>query len=104
MARLAYSWRAQFGSLLMLAPIVLMCALLIFRGPWSLARAQSAGASQEPFPLPPELQGVDLLRQSIEEAASKSNGCIACHANTGDPHKKATVHLGCVDCHGGDPK
>src|SRR5439155_19628829 len=26
-----------------------------------------------------------------------------CHENTGDPHEKDTVRLGCVDCHGGNP-
>src|SRR5438105_2217862 len=105
MTRLACSWR--FGSLLMLAPVVLVGSLLTSRAPWSFARAQTAaatsGAAEEPFPLPPELQGVDLLRQTAEEAAAKSNGCVACHANSHDPHNKATVHLGCSDCHGGDP-
>jgi hypothetical protein len=45
----------------------------------------------------------DLLRQSEAEAADKSRGCLTCHQNAHDPHFKATVRLGCVDCHGGDP-
>jgi hypothetical protein len=45
----------------------------------------------------------DLFHQSAETAAAKSQGCIQCHQNTCDPHYKETVHLGCCDCHGGDP-
>ena len=28
---------------------------------------------------------------------------MQCHQAARDPHGKATVRLGCVDCHGGDP-
>jgi len=56
----------------------------------------------DPFPLPLELQGVDLLRQTSAEAAAKSAGCISCHAGSHDPHEKDTLRLGCIDCHGGD--
>jgi hypothetical protein len=45
----------------------------------------------------------DLLRQTADVAFRKSNGCISCHQNTGDPHEKDTVRLGCIDCHGGNP-
>ncbi|HLJ92028.1 MAG TPA: hypothetical protein VKU02_02430 [Gemmataceae bacterium] len=103
MTRSANGWPVRISTLVMLMPVVLVGLALTSRGPWSAARAQTAGAANEPFPLPPELQGVDLLRQTEAEAAGKSAGCIACHASTHDPHNKATVHLGCVDCHGGDP-
>jgi hypothetical protein len=56
-----------------------------------------------PFPVPPELQGVDLSQQTAEEALGKSYGCIQCHQGVGDMHAKTTVRLGCVDCHGGNP-
>jgi hypothetical protein len=56
-----------------------------------------------PFPLPPELLGVDLRGQTNEEAAAKSQGCLNCHQSVQDMHRSATVRLGCVDCHGGDP-
>jgi hypothetical protein len=56
----------------------------------------------EPFPIPPELIGVDLSKQTEVEVLAKSAGCIACHENVGDMHAKATVRLGCVDCHGGN--
>ena len=47
--------------------------------------------------------GAPLLRQSAEEAASKSVGCVACHGETDSPsmHSTGTVRLGCTDCHGG---
>jgi hypothetical protein len=60
------------------------------RGGWSV-RGQDFGA-------PP-----DLLRQGAAAAASKSVGCVQCHQNTHDPHFKETLHLGCCDCHGGNP-
>ena len=43
--------------------------------------------------------------QSQEEADSKSTGCISCHTSTDEPtmHPTKTVHLGCTDCHGGNP-
>ncbi len=56
-----------------------------------------------PFPVPPELVGIDLSRQTQAEAARKSHGCIQCHQGVHDPHLKRTVRLGCTDCHGGDP-
>jgi hypothetical protein len=103
MARSEPSWQLRFCSLLMLVPMLLVGSLLFFRGPWLYVHAQA------PIPgarLPngtAELHGVDLLRQTVEEAASKSAGCLTCHIGAQDPHGKATVHLGCVDCHGGDP-
>ena len=57
----------------------------------------------DPFPMPPELIGVDLLAQSKEAALAKGTGCVACHQHTGDPHGKDTLHIGCTDCHGGNP-
>ncbi|MGI9458276.1 MAG: hypothetical protein ACR2NU_17070, partial [Aeoliella sp.] len=53
--------------------------------------------------MPPDMQGVDLANQSERAAAAKSTGCITCHKTVRDPHFSPTVHLGCVDCHGGDP-
>jgi hypothetical protein len=53
-----------------------------------------------PFPLPPELEGFDLNRQSDAQVAAKSDRCLSCHKDARDPHFKDTVHLGCIDCHG----
>src|SRR5262245_51761198 len=53
-----------------------------------------------PYPLPPELEGVDLLKQTQAEADAKSTGCVVCHQNVKEPHWKDTLHIGCTDCHG----
>jgi hypothetical protein len=60
----------------------------------------SAELGNVPFPLPPELEGVDLNRQSDNDVAAKTNQCTSCHQGARDPHYKNTVHLGCMDCHG----
>ncbi len=44
-----------------------------------------------------------FIHQSESEAMAKSVGCITCHATVGDPHMSPSVHLGCCDCHGGNP-
>ncbi len=53
-----------------------------------------AAASVDPFPLPAELYGVDLRRQTREQALAKSHGCVQCHAGAKDMHNKPSVHLG----------
>jgi len=55
-----------------------------------------------PYPLPPELLGVDLTDQTLEQVSLKSQGCITCHAGVGDMHRSPNVRLGCTDCHGGN--
>src|SRR5579864_5460877 len=44
------------------------------------------------------------LYQSQEDADRKSAGCVSCHGLTEAPsmHPSGTVHLACVDCHGGN--
>jgi hypothetical protein len=64
----------------------------------------STAADHSPSPLPPELQGVNLMKQTPEEAAAKSTGCLHCHQNVHDPHAKETVQIGCCDCHGGNSR
>jgi hypothetical protein len=91
-------------------PLILSVALLaasaftVMRAPITAQEATNfpPPASGEAYPLPPELRGVDLLRQTSAEAAAKSGGCITCHNGAHDPHYKNTVRLGCTDCHGGD--
>jgi hypothetical protein len=43
-------------------------------------------------------------RQTQEEMAAKSEGCLTCHVRTDAPtmHVPQAVRLGCTDCHGGD--
>ncbi len=58
--------------------------------------------TSDPYPVPAVLRGVDLSKQTPQQAAAKSFGCIECHTGSHDPHVKSTVQLGCTDCHGGD--
>lgn len=58
---------------------------------------------EEPYPLPPQLAQLDLSKQTADEAAAKSHGCMQCHKTVHDPHYKGSMNLGCVDCHGGNP-
>ncbi len=58
---------------------------------------------QDPFPLPPEMIGVDLTNQTAADVMAKSHGCVVCHQTVQDPHMNPAVQLGCTDCHGGDP-
>ena len=43
-------------------------------------------------------------KQSVEEAAAKTDGCQSCHVKTEAPtmHVSPAVRLGCTDCHGGN--
>ncbi|MXO82591.1 hypothetical protein GRI35_04290 [Altererythrobacter aestiaquae] len=45
-------------------------------------------------------------RQTLDEMMAKSDGCYSCHTQTDAPtmHTTPAVRLGCVDCHGGNPK
>src|SRR5262245_2016396 len=65
------------------------------------------GIATDPYPMPVELRNLELLRQPKQVADAKSVGCIQCHKETHDPHfgpgRITSFHLGCVDCHGGDP-
>lgn len=42
--------------------------------------------------------------QSEEQARARSTGCVSCHGTTDSfsMHTTGTVHLACVDCHGGN--
>ncbi|MBM82435.1 MAG: hypothetical protein CMJ78_17865, partial [Planctomycetaceae bacterium] len=59
-------------------------------------------AGSEAFPVPPELKGIDLTKQTAQQAHQKSWGCLACHKGSHDPHYSKAINLGCTDCHGGD--
>jgi hypothetical protein len=70
---------------------------------WQHAQPELLHPTHNPYPMPAEWASVDLARQTAADAVRKSGGCLPCHQHTRDPHFKDTVHLGCVDCHGGDP-
>src|SRR5207244_2601940 len=83
--------------------LAVLPALLAGLWAWRASVVSGQEPPAEPFPMPPELRAVDLLRQTAAEASRKSAGCVACHQGAQDPHFKETLHLGCCDCHGGDP-
>ena len=102
MARLHFSWRILRGPALLGGPLALVClwgGLAHFLPRVAYGQQPTRAA----YPMPAELEQIDLLRQSKEKADRKSAGCLCCHQNVHDPHFKETLHLGCVDCHGGDP-
>jgi hypothetical protein len=69
--------------------------------PWDLARR--LGIADNPsFPIPNDLRGVDLIRQTEADAFAKSEGCIHCHTDVGHMHPVNSIQIGCTDCHGGD--
>lgn len=69
--------------------------------PWGPARHLGI-AGNDSYPIPPELEGVDLFRQSKQDALAKSQSCIQCHTDVGTMHTSNAVTIGCVDCHGGN--
>jgi hypothetical protein len=95
------------SSFTRIGPLLLASGILTASAFASWALAQSSGQLKTDhavaYPMPPELMGVDLLKQTDEQAAAKSTGCLTCHVGSRDPHFKATLRLGCVDCHGGRP-
>jgi hypothetical protein len=97
------------GVLFFEALVLASLASLFFQdSPQPLVKSVAAQEPQplepdeQPFPLPSQLQGVDLTKQTSVDAASKSSGCILCHKTVHDPHESRAFHLGCTDCHGGD--
>jgi hypothetical protein len=73
----------------------------------NLDRAAAGGPSydsDDPYPVPEELKGIDLPGQSPREALAKSQGCVQCHEGARDPHLSPALALGCTDCHGGNAR
>jgi hypothetical protein len=103
MSRLLVSRRWQWWAGLIAAAALLSGAVLAQSGQGVPGAAPPAPPGPVPFPMPAGLEGVDLKRQSDADVAAKSAACVECHRGVGDPHDKATVHLGCTDCHGGRP-
>jgi hypothetical protein len=93
----------------------LACVALAFALPtgWRLLTQDASGQppppkvlpvpAADPYPVPPEMQHVDLMKQTDADVAHKSNGCVQCHQNVPNIHgDRGTVKLGCTDCHGGN--
>jgi hypothetical protein len=56
----------------------------------------------ESHPLAPSEAGLRLLSKTKAAALAENKNCVACHKGVTDMHNADTVHLSCVDCHGGD--
>jgi hypothetical protein len=71
--------------------------------PWDLARR--LGIADNPsYPIPDDMRFENLITQSAEAAAAKSESCVHCHGNVGNMHPVGKLNVGCVDCHGGNPR
>jgi len=70
----------------------------------SFVGALLLGLGSLSLPIHP-LSAADLLRQTADEAARHSAGCQSakCHVGIEPMHVSPAVHLGCADCHGGNP-
>ncbi|MFN4258776.1 MAG: hypothetical protein ACK4RK_05730 [Gemmataceae bacterium] len=103
-------WRQAFCVCLVMGlPLLLATCFLVARSGADKLRGQEGRPTSappvpyHPFPMPDDMRHVNLMKQTAPEALAKSVGCIHCHKDVCDPHGKETLHLGCVDCHGGDP-
>src|SRR5580692_9547826 len=78
------------------------CVTLMLLDPPGAAAATPQGL--ESSPQASAEAGSLGLGDSIEEAQRRSAGCVTCHNPMDSPtmHTTGTVHLGCIDCHGGD--
>jgi hypothetical protein len=72
-------------------------ALAVLLLPLAMAAVLAASA-----PSPAATAPDALARQTAEEAAARSRGCLTCHAGIEPMHASPAVKLACVDCHGGD--
>ena len=61
--------------------------LVVCPGPGTRVRRCQRPGHTSRSPCRPSCEGVDLLRQTSEEAAAKSAGCVACHDGARDPHR-----------------
>jgi hypothetical protein len=117
MPRSRHSATPRLRASLALPMVIGVLAAVLFGTPGHRdrqeARAQSPpvppprppSAPPVPYPFPPGMEMIDLSRQTADEAAAKSAGCVSCHRGQHEPHgKPETVRLGCVDCHGGNPQ
>lgn len=104
----AFQCRANIAGLTIVAGAVLAATVLANtahgQNPELLPVPAPGAGPYNPFPDSPALRGVDLTRQTRQQAAAKSHGCVQCHQDATDMHNAPTVHLGCTDCHGGNPE
>jgi len=85
----------------LLVALTLLGSLLAFS-------AAASAASEEEHPVERNYVTAPSSpeRQTAEDAAAKSTGCVSCHtaSDQATMHTNPAVKLGCTDCHGGDAK
>jgi hypothetical protein len=76
-----------------------MTAMVMLASPCALGMGGDGSVARTYAATPPAPE-----RQTAEEAAAKSLGCVSCHTATDHTtmHVNTGVILGCSDCHGGD--
>jgi hypothetical protein len=81
------------------AVLLLLCALFVASLAYAADAEKPVERSYPVFPPAPR-------NQDAADVQAKSSGCYSCHVQTDAPtmHSSPAVQLGCVDCHGGDPK
>jgi hypothetical protein len=90
--------RAEWRYFPVLAALIAIGAALAAQ---SVLKAQLPQSQQQSSQQPASLGSTG---QSESEVGRKNSGCLTCHITTDEPtmHATGTVHLACVDCHGGD--
>ena len=83
-------------------PAALICAAVL------LFQASTISANEGERPVTRDYALVTAppapVRQTVDEALAKTEGCQSCHVATEAPtmHVSPAVRLGCTDCHGGN--
>ena len=72
----------------------------IFIAFFALTAANAARPQEEQTPR----RTLALESDAPEAIASRNTGCVSCHTQTDSAsmHPTSTVHIGCIDCHGGN--
>ena len=76
-----------------------VCLALAAESPSNVQQGQEMQEGKQPHSMQANTVG-----QSQADVDRKNAGCTSCHTNTDEPtmHSSGTVHLACIDCHGGD--
>ena len=84
----------------------IVLALLLVIGSVASAPANAASEEERPVERKYITAPASPERQTADEAAVKSAGCLSCHlaSDQATMHNNPAVKLGCTDCHGGDVK
>src|SRR5512141_3067544 len=76
------------------------CASAMLLASFALVCAHAAAPGQDPS----SRRALSLEENTPESVAARNTGCMSCHTQTDSlsMHPTNTVHIACVDCHGGN--